>query len=339
LRLLPSLRSRLLSGAVLWTVGLFIGALLLSVAVIDRNPRVPYYLHSHAIYQRTELIVGAVVFMLVGFWVVRRGLAPFGHLRSQLSGVHAGSARRVEGAYPAEVQPLVDDLNALIEQRELAVRRALAKAGDLAHGLKTPLAILAREAERATAAGQTELAAGIAEQVERMRRQIDYHLAHARAAASGAATGATCAVADSIRPLVRTMLRLRAEPGLTIDDRVPPDHVVRCQREDLDEILGNLLDNACKWARSRVVVESAKRDGQIAISVDDDGPGLAPAMRERVLRRGVRADEAAPGSGLGLAIVRDLADLYGGSIALEDSVLGGVRAVVMLQRAGDGAAR
>jgi signal transduction histidine kinase len=339
LKLLASLRSRLLSGAVLWTIGLFIGSLLLSVAVFDRHPRVPYYLHSHAIYQRTELIVGAIVFMLVGFWVVRRGLAPFARLRSQLSGVHAGSARRVDGAYPAEVQPLVNDLNALLEQRELAVQRALAKAGDLAHGLKTPLAILAREAERATATGQTELAAGIAEQVERMRRQIDYHLAHARAAASGAATGASCAVADSTRPLVRTMLRLHAERGLTIDERVAPDHLVRCQREDLDEILGNLLDNACKWARSRVVVGSAERNGQIAIAVDDDGPGLAPAMRERVLSRGVRADEASPGSGLGLAIVRDLVDLYGGSIALEDSALGGLRVRVALQRAGDHLAR
>jgi signal transduction histidine kinase len=236
----------------------------------------------------------------------------------------------VEGLYPSEVQPLVNDVNALLEQRERAVQSALAKAGDLAHGLKTPLAILAREAERAGAAGQAELATDIAEQVERMRRQIEYHLAHARAAASGAATGATCAAADSSRSLVRTMLRLHADRGLTIDDRVAPDHVVRCQREDLDEILGNLLDNACKWARSRVVIASSERDGHIAIAVDDDGPGLAPAMRERVLRRGVRADEALPGSGLGLAIVRDLADLYGASIALEDSALGGLSARLTL---------
>jgi signal transduction histidine kinase len=333
-RLLRSLRSRLLSGAALWTVGLFIGALLLSVAVMDRHPRVPYYLHSHAIYQRSELIAGALIFMLLGVWMVRRGLSPFSRLRSQLSAVHAGRERRVEGVYPSEVQPLVNDVNALLEQRERAVQSALAKAGDLAHGLKTPLAILAREAERAGAAGQADLAADIAEQVERMRRQIEYHLAHARAAASGAATGATCAAADSSRSLVRTMLRLHAERGLTIDDRVAPDHVVRCQREDLDEILGNLLDNACKWARSRVVIASSARDAHITVAVDDDGPGLAPAMRARVLGRGVRADEALPGSGLGLAIARDLADLYGASIALEDSALGGLRAVLTLQRAG-----
>jgi signal transduction histidine kinase len=334
-KLLGSLRSRLVSGAILWTIGLFTVTALASI----QHPRVPMYLHWHAVYQSREMVAIAIVCMIAGLWLVRRGVSPFAALRSNLSAVHAGRERRVEGLYPTEVQPLVNDLNALLEHRELAVRRALAKAGDLAHGLKTPLAILAREAERAAAAGHAEFGAAIGEQVERMRRQIDYHLAQTRAAASGATTGASCAVADSAAPLVRTMLRLHADRGLTIDARVAPDHVVRCQREDLDEMLGNLLDNACKWARSRVVVESLERDRRVTIAVEDDGPGLAPAMRERVLRRGVRADETAPGSGLGLAIVRDLADAYGGSIALEDSALGGVRAMLTLQRAGDGLAR
>ncbi len=334
MRLLRSLRSRLLSGAVLWTIGLLIGSVLASVAMMTRNPRLPVYLHFHAIYQRTELSLAAALFMIAGFWLVRSGLSPFGVLRARLSRVHAGRARRVEGVYPTEVQPLVDDLNALLEQREAAVQRALAKAGDLAHGLKTPLAILARESERAAAAGDAELAGAVAQQVERMRRQIDYHLAHARAAASGAAAGAACAVAASSGPLVRAMRRLHADRGLTIDDRVPAAVVVRCQREDLDEVLGNLLDNACKWAASRVVVESASDGAGVTIAVDDDGPGLPPEMRGKVLQRGVRADEALAGSGLGLAIVRDLVDLYGGSIVLEASPLGGLRARVTLQRAG-----
>jgi signal transduction histidine kinase len=165
-----------------------------------------------------------------------------------------------------------------------------------------------------------------------MRRQIEYHLAHARVAASGVAAAA-CAVAASSGPLVRAMRRLHADRGLAIDDRVPPDAVVRCQREDLDEVLGNLLDNACKWAASRVVVEAERGDATVTIVVDDDGPGLAAEMREKVLQRGVRADEASPGSGLGLAIVRDLVDLYGGSVALAASPLGGLRARVTLQRA------
>lgn len=327
--ILGSLRARLLSGAVLWTIGLLIAAVLATVAGVERDSRLPYYLHFHAMYQRGEMIAVALACMAAGLWFVRSGLSPFGRLRSRLSAVHAGRERRVEGIYPTEVQPLVTDLNALLQQRELAVQRALAKAGDLAHGLKTPLAILRQEADRAAAAGQPELADGIAQQVERMRRQIEYHLAHARAAAAGS-TAASCAVADSAQPLVRTMLRLHAGRGLTIDDRVEPGHVVRCQREDLDEMLGNILDNACTYARSRVAIESGEEAGAVTIRVDDDGPGLPPAMRDRVLQRGVRADETAAGSGLGLAIVRDLADLYGGAIALDDSPLGGLCARLTL---------
>jgi signal transduction histidine kinase len=310
---------------------LFAGGVLLTTALMLRYEKFPYYLHWHAIYQREEVAIAAAACMAVGFWLVRSGLTPIVQLRGRLSGVHAGRERRVDGSYPTEVQPLVDDLNALLEQREQAVHRARAKAGDLAHGLKTPLAVLSQEADRAGTEGQLELADAIRQQVERMRRQIDYHLAHARAAASGAAAGAACAVAASSGPLVRTMLRLHAGRGVTIGERVPPDHGVRCQREDLDEILGNLLDNACKWAKSRVTIESAPDGPAIAILVDDDGPGLPAAMREKVLQRGVRADEAAPGSGLGLAIARDLVDLYGGSIALQDSPLGGLRARVTLQ--------
>src|SRR4029453_12791462 len=130
---------------------------------------------------------------------------------------------------------------ALLAHHELAVSRAVAKAGDLAHGLKTPLAVLSQEADRAAAAGQADLAAAMVEQVERMRRQIEYHLAHARAAASGATAGARASVAESAAGLARTLLRLHADRGIGIDVRVADDHAVRCQREDLDEMLGNLL--------------------------------------------------------------------------------------------------
>jgi signal transduction histidine kinase len=225
---------------------------------------------------------------------------------------------------------LVDDLNALLDERERAVKRALATAGDLAHGLKTPLAILAQEAERAGAAGDSALAAGIAQQVERMRRQVDYHLARARAAASGAAPAVRCQAGVSAEGLVRTLLKLYSGRAIHIEVHVAPEHAVRIQREDLDEMLGNLLDNACKWASSLVTLESARTGSAILFTVDDDGPGLARPLRTVVLQRGVRADEAAPGSGLGLAIVRDLADLYGGSISLDDSPRGGLRARLSL---------
>jgi signal transduction histidine kinase len=320
-----SLRSRLLFGNLLWSAGLavFVGLLATALALHVHMSR--WQMHS------ALLAVTAVGLILAGLAQLRHGLSPFKALRDRLLSVRDGRARRVEGSYPSEIQPLVDDLNALLDDRERRVTRAIAKAGDLAHGLKTPLAVISQEGERASAAGQHELASTIGQQVARMRRQIEYHLAHARAAASGGSTGTSrCAVKESADGLARTLLRLHADRGLTILIDVSGDQQVRVEREDLDEMLGNLLDNACKWAKSRVQLSSTIAGSTATILVDDDGGGLDPSMREAVLQRGVRADEAAPGSGLGLAIVRDLAELYRGSIALEQSPDGGVRARLTL---------
>ena len=319
-----SFRRRLVFGSVFWILGLLAITTATSLTIIHRYPHLVGFVHNSA------LIVFATVCLLGGLSVVRHGLSPFAELRERLAAVHQGRDRRVEGRYPSEVQPLVDDLNALLEHRDHTVKRAIAKAGDLAHALKTPLAVLAHEAEAADKAGQLELAAVMHQQIERMRRQIDYHLAHARAAASGAAPGAHCSVLASAEGLARTLLRLHAGRSLAIQVDVDPAHTVRSEREDLDEMLGNLLDNACKWGRSQIAIASAVSGSTVVITVDDDGPGLETSMREAVLQRGVRADEAAPGSGLGLAIVRDLAELYGGSIALSSSPAGGLRARLQL---------
>ncbi len=327
MKLWSSFRIRFLLGSLLWTGGLLYVAHLVSVLVMFGPEPLLNFRHLFTI------LVMSVGFMITGVLLIRNGLSSFGELRRRLSSVHNGRERQVGGSYPTEVQPLVDDLNVLLAHRDTRIREALAKAGDLAHGLKTPLAVLAHEAERARAAGHLEMAATIQQQVDRMRRQMDYHLAHARAAASGATPGARCGVAASADGLARTLQRLHAGRGLSIDVSVPSEHAVCGQREDLDEMLGNLLDNACKWARTRVAIASANGDGGIVITVDDDGPGLMPAMRDVVLQRGVRADEAAPGSGFGLAIVRDLAELHGGSIALESSPLGGLRARLHLPTA------
>jgi signal transduction histidine kinase len=264
---------------------------------------------------------------------IQVSLAPLGRLRERIAALRAGRARRVDGRYPTEVQPLVDDLNALLAEREARVARARAKAGDLAHGLKTPLAVLAQEAERARARGASEHAATLAEQVERMRRQVEYHLAQARAEGAGVDPSARCSVRDCAEGLVRTLDRLHAERGVTIRIDVAPEHVVRCDREDLEEMLGNLLDNACKWARSKVSLTSRVDGGAVVLAVDDDGAGLDPSLRDAVLQRGVRADEAAPGSGLGLAIVRDLVALHGGAITLGGSPAGGLHAELSLPSA------
>jgi len=167
------------------------------------------------------------------------------------------------------------------------------------------------------------------EQVNRMRRQIDSHLAQARASAGGS-LGARASVADATRALIRAMERLYIERHLTFTVDVPRDIIVRVPPEDLEEMLGNLLDNACKWARSRVHVSASVAADTVTIDVDDDGAGLEPSLRQTVLQRGVRADETAPGSGLGLAIVRDLADAYGGMVALHQSPHVGLRARLTL---------
>lgn len=327
---MPSLRARVFLGAALWTAGLFTAGVLISTILMLRYEHFPAFLHGTTFRHSTFFSIFATVCMVTGLMLVRSGLSSMKELRARLSSVRDGRDQRVEGHYPSEVQPLVDDLNSLLKHREQTVARALAKAGDLAHGLKTPLAILSQEADRVHAEGHPEVALAIRQQVERMRRQTDYHLAQARAAASGGITGAHCTVAVSSEALVRTMERLHADRALAIEDGVSPDHAVRCQREDLDEMLGNLLDNACKWAGSRVRIESARNGSLVHVTVDDDGPGLAVSLREAVLQRGVRADEAAPGSGLGLAIVRDLAELYGGSVSLESSDAGGLRARLIL---------
>jgi signal transduction histidine kinase len=163
-----------------------------------------------------------------------------------------------------------------------------------------------------------------------MSRQVNYHLAQARAVASGVTSGARASVKESAEGVARALRLLHHERGIAVDVRVPDGVDVRTQREDLDEMLGNLLDNACKWARAQVVIGATVAGGQVVIVVEDDGSGIAPALRDAVLQRGVRADEAAPGSGLGLAIVRDLAELYGGSISLDASPRGGVRATLGL---------
>jgi signal transduction histidine kinase len=316
-----SLRGRLLLGAILWTLGLLAVSTIV-VALSARFRSVLMAIHSHGIL--TAVI--AMACMAIGVAVMRRALVPIDNLRRRLSDVQNGMERRLVGSYPAEVQPLVDDLNALLAHGDQALARATEKAGDLAHGLKTPLAVLSNEAERLAANGDPVLAATITQQVALMRRQVDYHLAHARAAASGTALHTRCPVAASVEGLTRTMRQLHAQRVLTIDARIDPAHAFRGRREDLDEMLGNLIDNACKWTTTRVSIESVVEAGRLIVTIDDDGRGLEASLREAVLQRGVRADEAAPGSGLGLAIVRELAELYGGTISLGNTPGGGLRA-------------
>ena len=328
----PSLRRRVFLGALLWSFGLFIVAGGAVMILVTHHQPAADAVHR-AFRHRPLLTLVAAFFLVLGLLYVRRALSPVAQLRERLAAVHDGRERRLTGHYPAEIQPLVDDMNALLAHQDQTVQRAVAKAGDLAHGLKTPLALLASEGARAAAAGHHELASAISQHVERMRRQIDRNLAHARAAASGATPGVRTLVSESAEGIARTLRHLHSSRSIAIDVGVAGDHAVRVTREDLDEMLGNLLDNACKWARAHARITSSIANDAVLIAVEDDGAGLAPELRERVLQRGVRADEAAPGSGIGLAIVRDLAEVYGGRITLDASPLGGLRTRLQLPRA------
>ena len=253
---------------------------------------------------------------------VRVGLRPLVRLRDGLAAVRAGRSAALQGSFPAEVQPLVEEFNAVLARNAEVVERARTQAGNLAHAVHTPLSILAN----AAAQEHSPLALLVQEQVASARRQVDYHLARARAAAAVRATGLCTPVLAPLRALLRTMQSLHVERNLSFE-LAPQAHdgAFRGEEQDLYELLGNLIDNAGKSARQRVVVDVQLSEGQLCFTVDDDGPGIPEAEREHMFQRGVQLDEQRPGSGLGLDIVRALADTYGGSVQAEVSHLGGAR--------------
>jgi signal transduction histidine kinase len=261
------------------------------------------------------------------------GLRPMSRLRTALSAIKSGKAADLPRDFPTEVQPVIDDLNSMIELNKQMVQRARAQAGNLAHGLKTPLAVLTDEADRLAARGMKDEAEILAQQCQRMRRQIDYQIARARAAASRSMPGIAAPVAPTVANIVAALKRLHAAKDLAFAFEVDAACIALCDPMDLNEMVANLIDNAAKWARTRVgirgTVDIARRNAVIAI--EDDGPGLPPESMEVVFQIGERLDERVPGSGLGLPIVRDLATLYGGAVRLEASEHpGGLKAVLIL---------
>ncbi len=275
----------------------------------------------------TALIIAALI-------QVQVGLRPLSRLRRELTDVRAGRKKRFAAAMPTEVRPLVEDLNALLTHAEEIIARGRLQAGNLAHALKTSLAVLANEARTLDERNAREVGATIVRQVDVMRRHVDHHMARARAAASRGVPGISTPVLACAAALARVMQTLHGPGTLEIVVDVPSEHVFAGEREDLDEMLGNLVDNACKWARRRIRIASRlATDGMLSITIDDDGPGLPEECRDAALKPGVRLDESIPGTGLGLAVVRDLARLYGGDIRLTTSPSGGLRVEVRLPSA------
>lgn len=256
------------------------------------------------------------------------GLAPLRQLRRRLADVHAGTTRRLEGSFPEEVAPLVDDLNTLLDRQEDLVRRARSRAGDLAHGLKTPLTILQGLERRRREEGDVESADLLRQQIEAMRAHVERELSRARTHGQAAGGGMLTDAAATVDRLIGLISRAPRGAALVWIDDMPPDLRLRIDPDDFGEVVGNLLDNARKAAATTVRVSRELRDDGIALLVDDDGPGIAPDHVPALLARGHSEDVTAEGSGLGLSIVTDILAEYGARLDLGASPLGGCRAVV-----------
>ena len=240
------------------------------------------------------------------------GLWPLRHIRRAIAAMR-GENRRVIAPLPLEVQPMVEELNALLAHNEKQAEEARLHAGNLAHALKTPLTVLLNSA----AGSDSDLAETIRREAATMRRQVDHHLARARAVGRRGAAQARAVVWDSVDSVLRALTRLH--PDVRFDEAGDKTLVARVERQDLDELIGNLLENAAKYGGGSVFVTVQRAGGMAEILIEDDGPGISPADRQRIFDRGVRLDSGKPGTGLGLAIVRDVAEIYGGSVALEES--------------------
>src|ERR1700722_3072373 len=275
----------------------------------------------------------SIVLVLTTIFQVRFGLAPLKRISDSIADIRSGRAERLEGEFPVEIAPLARETNALIDANREIVERARTHVGNLAHAIKTPLSVIFNEA---AARGDDSFAAKVIEQTNIMRDQIAHHLERARLAARLKVVGSVTEVVPVVTALTRTMEKIYQPRGIAIDFHAPAQVRFRGERQDLEEMVGNLVDNACKWAQLRVSVEvvpDAAVRPMVRIVVDDDGPGLSPGQRDQVARRGRRLDETKPGSGLGLSIVVELSTLYGGSLSLSTAPIGGLRAELVLPAA------
>ncbi len=260
------------------------------------------------------------------------GLKPLAALRRQVAEIRHGRRSRLDAPAAAEIDALVEELNVLLAQQRRHMEQARARAGNLAHGLKTPLAALMAVARDLVEAGRESEARAVLEQVMLLRRQVEHELSRARVR-GGRGTQAATPLEPAVRRLLKTVRRLQGNDRLAWEVDVSPALLVRMEEGDLLELLGNLVDNAAKWARQRVRVRAVIDDGDIALMVEDDGPGVPAHECERILQRGVRLDENVPGSGIGLSIVQEIVEAYGGRILLGESALGGLAVTVHLPAA------
>ena len=267
---------------------------------------------------RSFALLGIGLLLMAAFQTFY-GLRPLRRVREEIAAMRAGKANRVSDAMPNEVAPMVEELNALIEHNERQAEEARRHAGNLAHALKTPLTVIMN----AATARADDLADTVIREARTMRRQVDHHLARARAVGRRGSAHSRAEVWPSLESVERAAGRLYRHVRIDVDG--PKDLVVHVERQDLDEMLGNLVENAAKYGGGSVFVTVAAQAGFVEILVEDDGTGIPENERVRIFDRGVRLDTGKPGTGLGLAIVRDVAEIYGGTVSLEESEdLGGL---------------
>jgi signal transduction histidine kinase len=275
-------------------------------------------------------------FLAVTLFQVHFGLAPLREVEKGLGEIRSGNATKLEGRFPAEVESLQAEINALIQSNQEIIDRARTQVGNLAHALKTPLAVITNEARDTP----SPLGDKVAEQSQIMREQITTYLDRARVAAGVQTVGRVTEVKPASEALQRALTRIYRDKGVTITLTCPADAKFQGEKHDLEEMLGNLLDNACKWAKSQVhltvnppTASGAATVRRIVLTVEDDGRGLTPEQLTQIGKRGLRLDEATPGTGLGLSIVNDLVTSYRGTFAISQSAHGGLCARMELPAA------
>jgi two-component system sensor histidine kinase PhoQ len=275
------------------------------------------------------LAVAALLLLAIQALILRWVMSPLRQLAQNLSEMEAGRAQVLHGRYPAEIQPLADNLNTLLANARTHLQRYRDALGNLAHSLKTPLAVLRSSVDAKLPA--EELRAVVQEQLQRMNEIVEHRLQ--RAAAAGRTAMVTpLPVAPAVRKILGALDKVYAGKSVHAEIDIAPEVVFRGDEGDLLEVVGNLADNAYKWARSRVQVQAHNGSAgrEFVLRVEDDGPGIPPDQVERVRERGVRADATTPGHGLGIAVVQEMAELYGGDLVISRSTLGGAAVEVRL---------
>lgn len=302
---------------------------------------------DEAVWSFTTMLIAALSvlsggLLLATFFQVRFGLRPLRDIGERLADIRSGDAEKLEGALPEEIRPLQHELNALIRANQEIIERSRTHVGNLAHALKTPLSVITNEARNHSG----NFAQKVTEQAEIMRQQITHHLDRARMAARASVVGRATPLLPVVSGMCNTLEKIYGHRKLEISLDCPEDMRFQGEKQDLQEMVGNLMDNACKWAGSKVNVAiepggilNGAGNPSLVVFVDDDGPGLSADLRTAVVKRGRRVDENKPGSGLGLSIVADLSDLYKGELTLEKSPLGGLRARLQLPAAQSKASR